>query len=133
MTEEEIAFAKAEIALAKDLQAMSLEDEIAERCAMAGCNEKQRKLHKQQFTSTRKSYNPHPSERFVRWWNSTGWMATEEATDRNWTTKHRVFGGIKLIPIPPVKAYNCEVVREVYRTFLDQQRLEMQGLPPTPF
>jgi hypothetical protein len=129
MTETEIQFAKNEIALAKDLQSMSMEDEIAERCAMAGCNEKQRKVHKDQFLSKRKPWNPHPSERFTRWWESKGWMATEEATDRNWTTKHRVFGGIKLIPIPAVKAYNCEVVREVYRSFLVEQRAEMQGTP----
>lgn len=87
------------------------EEEIRELCSKAGCKDKQRKTHAHQYL--KKRWNPHPSERFVRWWVNRGIDATEEATGRGWHS------------IDPERAYNCEAVREVYRSFLQTQRAEM--------
>ena len=78
-----------------------LADEISDLCEQAGCNPKIRKVHREQYVHKR--WNPHPPNRFVDWWNSGGWRATEEKTNRSW------------VGVEARIAFNCEAAREVYR------------------
>ncbi len=84
MTEPEIAFAQEQIKLAKHLQSLSRKEEIEALCDIHGCNAKLRKVHRKQFLEDQ--WNPHPSERFTRWWMNRGWQDTEDATDRGWSS-----------------------------------------------
>jgi hypothetical protein len=115
MTETEITFIQEQIKLSKHLNSLPDKDHIDTLCDMAGCTDKERKTHSTQFLKRR--WNPHPSERFKRWWVNRGILAAEEATGRGWQG------------IDYVRAYNCEAVRDVYRSFLSDQRAEMQELP----
>lgn len=74
---------------------------IDELCERAGCSEKIRKVHFQQYVHRR--WNPHPPQKFLDWWNRDGAVFTENKS-------HRAWYGVK-----PVVAYNCEAVREAYR------------------
>jgi len=121
MTESEISFAKQQIDIEKHLQSMSPADEIEERCSMAGCNERQRSSHKSIFLKGK--WNPHPSERFVRWWMNRGFTDVESFTLRAWSIFDDTTQSQR--PIKATQAYNCEPVRECYRQFLAKQRQEM--------
>jgi hypothetical protein len=111
MTAEEIDFIKREIEKGKWLESLKPEERITELCQKAECNEKLRKIHKHQYLHGQ--WNPHPSERFRRWWSGRGVTDTEEVTERGW------------VGIDATRAYNCEPVRECYRGFLQEQRAEM--------
>lgn len=123
MTPTEISFAQEQIKLTAYLHSLPDKEHIAELCSIAGCSEKKQKIHAQQFLHRR--WNPHPSERFVRWWMNRGVLSTEEATDCAWAAPRANSESKRLYPIPSVKAYNCERVREVYADFLREQRAEM--------
>lgn len=128
MTEVEIKFAQDQIKLTKYLNSLDDDEHIEELCSMHKCNEKIRKIHKDEFLHKR--WNPHPSERFVRWWMNRGWQEVEEATDQSWhvwndrTQRNEPIVG-KAVG-GPVRVYNCEKVRECYQVFLREQRAEMQ-------
>jgi len=113
--EIEFEFAKEQIRLSEHLHSLSPREEIEERCSMAGCDEKRVKAHRALFL--KKRWNPHPSDRFARWWTNRGCSDTEQATGRAWSTERG--------PTDAAKAYNCEAVRECYRAFMSEQRTEI--------
>jgi len=112
MTAQYAAFIKAEIKKAKWLQGLSREAQIAAMCEEAQCSDKIKKVHEQQFL--RRHWNPHPSERFQRWWMNRGKEDSQRATGSAWSD------------IDSVRAYNCERVREVWREHLCEERDELR-------
>jgi hypothetical protein len=117
MTVEEIMFIEEQIEYAKQLAELDPPDQIASLCDQAGCDEKHRKAHSKAYLH--RHWNPHPSDRFKRWWETEGYIEAEKRTERGWSVMgdDRKYHGINY-----VTAYNCEVVREIYRDFLKQQR-----------
>ena len=123
MTTEEIDYIESEIAKAKALQALSKDDQIAQLCDEHGCDEKMKRVHRRMYVF--ETWNPHPSDRFKRWWNGTGYREVEDATGHGWST---VNDKGDTWPVWHVTAYNCEEVRNVYRQFLAIQRAELRRM-----
>jgi hypothetical protein len=123
MTAEEIAFIEEQIEEARQLAILPKEGQIAALCEAAGCSTTIKRSHEQAYT--RHGWNPHPSERFKRWWMGQGYVATEKATGDAWSTTAE---DGKHWPVNYITAYNCEAVREVWRDFLDGQREELRRL-----
>jgi hypothetical protein len=84
----------------EEFNALDKAGQIKALCAFHECNEKQRKIHYAQYVNRR--WNPHPPQRFVRWWNGDGPLYTEKKTGRAW------------LGVEPRIAFNCEAVREAY-------------------
>lgn len=123
MTAEEIAFIEEQIEEARQLQQLPKEGQIAALCEKAGCSDALAKAHARAYLKHK--WNPHPPERFKRWWEGKGYEATQQATGSAWS-----MAGTdgKLYAINFVSAYNCERVREVWRAFLEEQREELRLL-----
>ncbi len=83
----------------EEFNAMDKSVQIDTLCTVHECKEKKKKIHHKQYVFEK--WNPHPPQRFLRWWNKDGIAQTENATGREWK-------------IDAIRAFNCEAVREVY-------------------
>ena len=81
--------------------AMTRSEQIDVLCAVYECPLNIRKIHFQQYVNRR--WNPHPPQRFLKWWAGSGVLFTEKRTCHAWAL------------VGAVDAFNCEVVREAYR------------------
>ena len=77
------------------------EDVISDLCDQAGCNEKVRAIHRDQYVKRR--YQPHPPSDFTDWWyQGGGWQFLEKVSGRGWCG------------VDAARAWNCDVVRQGY-------------------
>lgn len=84
----------------EEFNSMSKDEQIETLCLVHECSERKRKIHHRLYLE---QWNPHPPQQFMQWWPQVGWLKAEKATERPWKE------------LEPVVAFNCQVVREIYR------------------
>jgi len=124
MTKDEIKFIKEQIEEARALATLGPEGRIAALCEQHGCSKEKTAHHTRQYVKG--NWNPHPSERFRRWWlEQGGWQETERVTSKHWSSAGKAKD--ERIPLNYVSAYNCADVQEVYREFRREQKERMEA------
>lgn len=123
MTPDEVKqWEKDEIQVA-GFKALDRAGQIAALCEEHGCEQDERRRHNRLYIH--ESWNPHPSARFVKWWENLGWKITEEQTQRGWSYLGK---DSRHYPINTTTAYNCDAVRAVYETYIRATRQEIEEL-----